>query len=113
MTVTAALLLLNHAFHSRAGLNDFIQKKKLERNGVEKNEEAEEARAASDFQCFRDVRPGPDSGSNSLPWFQKTVDFEIQEFKEAFTMIDQNRDGFIDTEDLHDMLASLGKGDSF
>ena len=24
-------------------------------------------------------------------------------------MIDQNRDGFIDTEDLHDMLASLGK----
>merc|ERR1712037_9908 len=34
---------------------------------------------------------------------------QIQEFKEAFTMIDQNRDGFIDTEDLHDMLASLGK----
>lgn len=26
-------------------------------------------------------------------------------------MIDQNRDGFIDKEDLHDMLASLGKGD--
>ena len=24
-------------------------------------------------------------------------------------MIDQNRDGFIDKEDLHDMLASLGK----
>ena len=32
-----------------------------------------------------------------------------QEFKEAFNMIDQNRDGFIDKEDLHDMLASLGK----
>merc|ERR1712122_119761 len=30
-------------------------------------------------------------------------------FKEAFNMIDQNRDGFIDHEDLHDMLASLGK----
>jgi Ca2+-binding EF-hand superfamily protein len=29
-------------------------------------------------------------------------------FKEAFNMIDQNRDGFIDKEDLHDMLASLG-----
>ena len=26
-------------------------------------------------------------------------------------MIDQNRDGFIDKEDLHDMLASLGKGE--
>ena len=26
-------------------------------------------------------------------------------------MIDQNRDGFIDSEDLKDMLASLGKFD--
>ncbi|KAK7100372.1 myosin regulatory light chain 12B-like [Littorina saxatilis] len=34
---------------------------------------------------------------------------QIQEFKEAFNMIDQNRDGFIDREDLGDMLASLGK----
>jgi Ca2+-binding EF-hand superfamily protein len=34
---------------------------------------------------------------------------QIQEFKEAFNMIDQNRDGFICKEDLHDMLASLGK----
>lgn len=33
----------------------------------------------------------------------------IQEFKEAFTMIDQNRDGFIDVEDLKDMYASLGQ----
>merc|ERR1712137_498711 len=34
---------------------------------------------------------------------------QIQEFKEAFNMIDQNRDGFVDKENLHDMLASLGK----
>ena len=34
---------------------------------------------------------------------------QIQEFKEAFNMIDQNRDGFIDKEDLADMLASLGR----
>jgi len=34
---------------------------------------------------------------------------QIEEFKEAFNLIDQNRDGFIDKEDLHDMLASLGK----
>jgi len=33
---------------------------------------------------------------------------QVQEFKEAFNMIDQNRDGFIDNEDLKDMLASLG-----
>jgi len=34
---------------------------------------------------------------------------QIQEFKEGFNMIDQNRDGFIDKEDLHDMFHSLGK----
>lgn len=34
---------------------------------------------------------------------------QIAEFKEAFNMIDQNRDGFVEKEDLHDMLASLGK----
>ncbi|XP_052777000.1 myosin regulatory light polypeptide 9-like [Mya arenaria] len=34
---------------------------------------------------------------------------QIQEFKEAFNMIDQDRDGFVSKEDLHDMLASLGK----
>ncbi|XP_006872567.1 PREDICTED: myosin regulatory light chain 12B-like isoform X2 [Chrysochloris asiatica] len=34
---------------------------------------------------------------------------QIQEFKEAFNMNDQNTDGFIDKEELHDMLASLGK----
>lgn len=38
---------------------------------------------------------------------------QIQEFKEAFNMIDQNRDGFIDKEDLHDMLASLGNNSLF
>lgn len=37
---------------------------------------------------------------------------QIAEFKEAFNMIDQNRDGFIEKEDLHDMLASLGKNPS-
>jgi Ca2+-binding EF-hand superfamily protein len=34
---------------------------------------------------------------------------QIQEFKEAFNMIDQDRDGFISKEDLHDTMASLGK----
>ncbi|KAK3612321.1 hypothetical protein CHS0354_011039 [Potamilus streckersoni] len=34
---------------------------------------------------------------------------QIQEFKEAFNMIDQNRDGFICKEDLSEMLASMGK----
>lgn len=48
--------------------------------------------------------------SNVFAMFDQS---QIQEFKEAFNMIDQNRDGFIDKEDLHDMLASLGKQPQF
>lgn len=44
--------------------------------------------------------------SNVFAMFDQT---QIQEFKEAFNMIDENKDGFIDKEDLHDILASLGK----
>ncbi|KAJ8033796.1 Myosin regulatory light chain sqh [Holothuria leucospilota] len=47
--------------------------------------------------------------SNVFAMFDQS---QIQEFKEAFNMIDQNRDGFIDKEDLKDMLASLGKDPS-
>lgn len=34
---------------------------------------------------------------------------QIAEFKEAFSIIDHDSDGFIDKEDLKDMLASLGQ----
>lgn len=34
---------------------------------------------------------------------------QIQEFKEAFNVIDQNRDGFVDKDDLFEMMTSLGK----
>ena len=34
---------------------------------------------------------------------------QIHEFKEAFNIIDQNRDGYIDSEDLREMLSSLGE----
>uniref|UniRef100_A0A2K6ETD6 EF-hand domain-containing protein n=1 Tax=Propithecus coquereli TaxID=379532 RepID=A0A2K6ETD6_PROCO len=44
--------------------------------------------------------------SNVFAMFDQS---QSQEFKEAFNMIDQNRDGFIDKKDLHDMLALLGK----
>ncbi|XP_067934770.1 myosin regulatory light chain 2, smooth muscle minor isoform-like isoform X2 [Watersipora subatra] len=37
---------------------------------------------------------------------------QISEFKEAFNLIDQNRDGIIDSNDLQDMLNSLGKNAS-
>lgn len=35
--------------------------------------------------------------------------FTLPSCTQAFNMIDQNRDGFIDHEDLKDMLASLGE----
>ncbi|XP_065400711.1 myosin light chain 5 isoform X2 [Macaca fascicularis] len=45
------------------------------------------------------------ASSNVFSNFEQT---QIQEFKEAFTLMDQNRDGFIDKEDLKDTYASLG-----
>ena len=44
--------------------------------------------------------------SNIFAMFDQS---QIQEFKEAFNIIDQNRDGFITSDDLRDMFASLGK----
>ncbi|XP_076104049.1 myosin regulatory light chain A, smooth adductor muscle-like isoform X1 [Mytilus galloprovincialis] len=40
--------------------------------------------------------------------FAKLPQKLMQEMKEAFTMIDQNRDGFIDLNDLREMYSSLG-----
>lgn len=46
------------------------------------------------------------SGSDAAQTFdQKT----INEFKEAFTIMDQNKDGFIDKNDLKDLYATLGQ----
>ncbi|XP_043909964.1 myosin regulatory light chain 10 isoform X1 [Protopterus annectens] len=45
-------------------------------------------------------------GSNVFSMFDQS---QIQEFKEAFTIMDQNRDGFIDKEDLRDTFAALGR----
>ncbi|XP_041369015.1 myosin regulatory light chain A, smooth adductor muscle-like isoform X2 [Gigantopelta aegis] len=41
--------------------------------------------------------------------FAKLSKKMMQEMKEAFTMIDQNRDGIIDIEDLKDMYSNLGR----
>ncbi|EDM13710.1 myosin regulatory light chain 2, ventricular/cardiac muscle isoform, isoform CRA_b [Rattus norvegicus] len=45
--------------------------------------------------------------SNVFSMFEQT---QIQEFKEAFTIMDQNRDGFIDKNDLRDTFAALVSG---
>jgi len=43
--------------------------------------------------------------SNVFSMFDQS---QIAEFKEAFTLIDANRDGFICGEDLQDIYSSLG-----
>lgn len=45
------------------------------------------------------------SGSEATQFDQKT----IQEFKEAFGIMDQNKDGIIDKNDLKDLYASMGQ----
>ncbi|KAK0148757.1 Myosin regulatory light chain 2B, cardiac muscle isoform [Merluccius polli] len=47
-----------------------------------------------------------EAGSNVFTMFEQS---QIQEFKEAFTIMDQNRDGFIDKGDLRDTFAALGR----
>jgi len=43
---------------------------------------------------------------NVMAMFKKN---QIQEYKEAFTMMDQNRDGIIDVGDLKEICSSLGR----
>lgn len=47
--------------------------------------------------------------SNVFAMFDQT---QIQEFKEAFNMIDSNHDQIIDADDLREVFASLGKNPS-
>ncbi|XP_064557494.1 myosin regulatory light chain 11-like [Zonotrichia leucophrys gambelii] len=51
-------------------------------------------------------RAGAEGSSNVFSMFDQT---QIQEFKEAFTVIDQNRDGIIDKDDLRETFAAMGR----
>ncbi|XP_038626114.1 myosin light chain 5 [Tachyglossus aculeatus] len=51
-----------------------------------------------------DILRAQKASSSVFSNFEQT---QIQEFKEAFTLMDQNRDGIIDKEDLKDTYASL------
>uniref|UniRef100_A0A1I8HI47 Myosin regulatory light chain ef-hand protein n=3 Tax=Macrostomum lignano TaxID=282301 RepID=A0A1I8HI47_9PLAT len=44
--------------------------------------------------------------------FSMFTEQSVQEFKEAFNMIDTNKDGVIDSEDLSEMLVSLGRDEA-
>nr|AAA48980.1 myosin light chain type 2 (LC2f) [Gallus gallus] len=51
-------------------------------------------------------RRAAEGSSNVFSMFDQT---QIQEFKEAFTVIDQNRDGIIDKDDLRETFAAMGR----
>jgi len=55
----------------------------------------------------RRAAAGGDSGSSNV--FSMFEQSQIQEYKEAFTIIDQNRDGIISKDDLRDVLATMGQ----
>eukprot|EP00072_Mus_musculus_P051622 XP_006530249.1 PREDICTED: myosin regulatory light chain 2, ventricular/cardiac muscle isoform isoform X1 [Mus musculus] len=62
---------------------------------------------ASDTMAPKKAKKRIEGGSsNVFSMFEQT---QIQEFKEAFTIMDQNRDGFIDKNDLRDTFAALGR----
>ena len=48
------------------------------------------------------------SGEGSWAWVSERVTFQCPCLCQAFTIMDQNRDGFIDKEDLRDTFAALG-----
>ena len=51
----------------------------------------------------------PTRTSNAFAAFEQ---FQIQEFKEAFHLLDQDRDGLISANDLELIFASLGKNEN-
>ncbi|KAG5284729.1 hypothetical protein AALO_G00029840 [Alosa alosa] len=54
----------------------------------------------------RAKKKATEGSSNVFSMFEQS---QIQEFKEAFTIMDQNRDGVIDKNDLRDTYAALGR----
>merc|ERR1711970_892861 len=54
----------------------------------------------------RRQQQGEGGSSNVFSMFEQS---QIQEHKEAFTIIDQNRDGIISKDDLRDVLATMGQ----
>ncbi|KAJ8346622.1 hypothetical protein SKAU_G00280230 [Synaphobranchus kaupii] len=57
-------------------------------------------------QAPKKAKRAEGANSNVFSMFEQA---QIQEFQEAFTIMDQNRDGFIDKNDLRDTYTALGR----
>ncbi|CAL8307943.1 unnamed protein product [Boreogadus saida] len=62
---------------------------------------------AAPKKAKRRQQQGEGGGSSNV--FSMFEQSQIQEYKEAFTIIDQNRDGIISKDDLRDVLATMGQ----
>lgn len=81
------------------------KKEKKSKKKEKKEEEAKEDAGSGEEEKPEPKRAGR-ATSNVFALFNQA---QIQEFKEAFTMIDMNRDGFIDQSDLAGMFQQTGR----
>lgn len=72
----------------------------------DKEETKEERREERREEKAHEPKRAQRATSNVFALFNQA---QIQEFKEAFTMIDQNRDGLIDVKDLQAIYAQIGR----
>lgn len=91
---------------------------KKEKKKKEKKEEAAPAPAAEEAPAAAadEPEPEPEAATSDAPKRKFTGNVfalfkqpQIQEFKEAFAMIDQNRDGIIDEDDLAAIYQQIGR----
>lgn len=85
------------------------EKKEKEKKSDETRDKTEEEREEKREEP-REIKRAQRATSNVFALFNSS---QIQEFKEAFTMIDQNRDGLIDPGDLQAIYEQIGHSPEF
>jgi Ca2+-binding EF-hand superfamily protein len=81
------------------------EKKSKKKDKKAEEEDAPKEEAGGDEGASEEPKKAQRATSNVFALFNQS---QIQEFKEAFTMIDQNRDGIIDTSDLAAIYQQIG-----
>lgn len=86
---------------------DKSSKKEKKSKKKDKTEEPKEEEAGgAEEETKSEAKPAKRGTSNVFALFNQS---QIQEFKEAFTMMDQNRDGIIDQDDLVAIFNQIGR----
>jgi len=82
------------------------EKKEKKSKKKDKTEEPKEETANGEDEPVKEPKRAQRATSNVFALFNQA---QIQEFKEAFTMMDQNRDGIIDKDDLAAIYQQIGR----